>query len=277
MLSSKRTTWAMPAKCPSVFSLWYHTNAQASQSSNMRCWPQFTTLFADVFPINLKAEVTLVTVPFETQASWADLWLKLLTTMNKFNFFPILIQNQKQLGLLSIFIHSVPKSLIRFWLRVPCSAPGWKHLHSLCFSFIQVFPSLSDSGKYDLGLRMATCVFCVCLWCLLFVCFFMEFWELYERKASSTFADRRASLRWCNIHKSGTECVKGSAATNKNEDDRGAQRVILTIRDGPVFCAGYVFVSVSVTSCQHTEPIVSHSPRSPSLQNVMTQSEVGDS
>lgn len=123
-------------------------------------------------PLNLKAEVTLVTVPFETPASWADLWLKLLTTMNKFNFFPILIQNQKQLGLLSIFIHSVPKSLIRLWLRVPCSAPVWKHLHSLCFSFIQVFPSLSDSGKYDLGLRMATCVFCVCLWCLLFVCFF---------------------------------------------------------------------------------------------------------
>ncbi len=43
--------------------------ARAPQSSNVHYRPQFPTLFTDVFPIDLNADVTLVTVPIETLAS----------------------------------------------------------------------------------------------------------------------------------------------------------------------------------------------------------------
>lgn len=163
-------TWAMPAKCPSVFSFDIYTNAQASQSSSMRCWPQFTTLFADVFPLNLNAEVTLVTVPFETPASWADLWLKLLTTINlQIQFLSHLDTKSETTGSSQHF-HTQCMTELNWMLiacAVQCTCVEASAFIMSLQSFIQVFPSLSDSGKYNLGLCMAACVFCVCLWCLL--------------------------------------------------------------------------------------------------------------
>lgn len=75
------------------------TNAQAS--STVCFWPRFLTLFTDVCPINLHAEVTSVNVP-----------LGAAPTMNPPSNW------------LSLFI-----LLLHLEIRTSCSASVWKHLH----------------------------------------------------------------------------------------------------------------------------------------------------
>lgn len=71
------------------------------------CRPQFPTLFADVFPIDLNAAVTLVTLAsravFVTEAPAIH-----APTMNFLRSFPCatLIQTHKKLGLFSICIQA---------------------------------------------------------------------------------------------------------------------------------------------------------------------------
>ena len=49
----------------------------------MRRRPQFPTLFTDVFPIDVKVDVTLIIVPIETLASSAVFVTKALCPNNK--------------------------------------------------------------------------------------------------------------------------------------------------------------------------------------------------
>lgn len=49
--------------------LTYHTNAQASQSSNKCCQPQFPSPATDLFQLDITTDVTLVTVPYICQLS----------------------------------------------------------------------------------------------------------------------------------------------------------------------------------------------------------------
>lgn len=56
----------------------------------------------------MNADVTLVTVPIETQPDEQALWLKLPPSVP----LAILIQNQGHLGLLSIFVPYMPQIVV---------------------------------------------------------------------------------------------------------------------------------------------------------------------
>lgn len=133
------------------------------------------------------------------------------------------------------------------------------------YSSVQGYSSLYD--YYD---HAVLCVFidrlqfylgvCACVLHATVLCFCSRRLGVSElcctdgKQAVAFWAERGASLRWCFIQSSGTECVKGKKNGNsKNGDDRETQGVILTVSDGQVFWAVYVFVSV--TCCQHAEQI----------------------
>lgn len=67
------------------------------------------TLFTDVFPIDLNADVILATVCIQTLGSLYSntvLTMKRLSKLHRSFLLATLIQNHNQLGLLSVFIHT---------------------------------------------------------------------------------------------------------------------------------------------------------------------------
>lgn len=242
---SKTMYQSVPKPCKQndfLFFLTYHTNAQASPSSNMRCWPQFVTLVADVIPTDLNAEAT-----FSNCSFWNTSQLSFLLTNNKPSFkvtffsVAILIQNQNPLGLLSILIYATEPN----WNLIACIMQCTYVNASTCIMFVHSLIQVEDSDKYDVGLRMSARVLCVSL--VLF-----QWFGLYEGKASSDICWQK-SLRWYYIQNNGKECVKGRVVPHENEDGRMAQGVILTINDAPVFCSVYVFFFLHLSPAASTQ------------------------